>query len=484
MQPRRAAVLVLVAMSFGLVVQYLFVRERIGANVAAATALFLALTWALSDHGRRIGWRDAWLPLGALAFAPLPAIRTDAPLVVFDTLATAALTLATVVAASGVPVSELSLGRLLAVCMALCAALLSRAGTTLRVAMPAFRAFAPRRSSRVAGYAGGVVLAVPFLVVFAILFSSADAVFERTLAGALDLLRWRELLADAPWRVTLAIVTTWLAGGALAWLAVPPSPVRETRPDTLVGRDPVTAMLIAIDALVAFFVVLQIAYLFGGRDTVAAAGLAYSAYARRGFFELVAVATLVGGLLFSLDLVVRDRGRAYRAAATLLVALTAVVLASAALRMSLYQQAYGWTELRFYACAAIAFLALGLAVLAWAVARSRMEVAFQRLVFAGLLVALATNVVGPSDLIARANIERFASPALPADVSRDLDMGYLVSLGDGAVPSIVRALPSLPERERATTLELLRTVAARRPQPGGWQSWNLDRRSAEELLPR
>jgi hypothetical protein len=152
--------------------------------------------------------------------------------------------------------------------------------------------------------------------------------------------------------------------------------------------------------------------------------------------------------------------------------------------MALYQQAYGWTELRFYACAAIAYLALALAVLAWAVARSHMEVALQRLVFAGIVVALATNAVVPSDLIARANIERYTSAALPADVSRDLDVCYLVSLGDGAVPAIVRALPSLPDGERARTLELLRAAAARRPQPGGWQSWNLDRDRAEELLPR
>ncbi|HEU5287865.1 MAG TPA: DUF4173 domain-containing protein [Candidatus Limnocylindria bacterium] len=484
MPPRRAAILVLAAAAFGLVFQYLFVRERTGANVVAATALFLALTWAFRDRGRHFAWRDAWLPLGALLFAALCAIRTDALLVAFDALASVALALGTVVASRGVPVSDLPLGRLIATGLAACGALLSRMVMACAVAIPALGAFAPGRASRMVGYGGGVVLAVPFLVVFAVLFSSADAVFQRTLADALDFVRWRELLADAPWRATLATVAMWLAGGALAWLAEPPSTDRDTRPAGLVGADPVTAMLVAIDALFAFFVVVQIAYLFGGRDTVAAAGIAYSAYARRGFFELVAVATLVGGLLFSVDLVVRERGRAYRTAAILLVALTAVVLASAALRMALYQQAYGWTELRLYACAATLYLALALAVLAWAVARSRMEVALQRLVLAGIVVAIATNAVGPSDLIARANIERATSPALPADVSRDLDVCYLVSLGDGAVPAIMRALPSLPDGERTRTLELLRADATRRPGPGGWQSWNLDRRRAEEVLPR
>ena len=43
------------------------------------------------------------------------------------------------------------------------------------------------------------------------------------------------------------------------------------------------------------FVGLQVAYLFGGLDTLVAAGMTYSDYARRGFFELVAAACLAGG---------------------------------------------------------------------------------------------------------------------------------------------------------------------------------------------
>ena len=48
-------------------------------------------------------------------------------------------------------------------------------------------------------------------------------------------------------------------------------------------------------SIVGLFVGLQIAYLFGGLDTLVAAGMTYSDYARRGFFELVAAACLAGG---------------------------------------------------------------------------------------------------------------------------------------------------------------------------------------------
>ena len=47
-----------------------------------------------------------------------------------------------------------------------------------------------------------------------------------------------------------------------------------------------------------------------------------------------------------------------------LLALTAVVLVSAYTRLRLYQDAYGWTELRFVVAMAIGWLAAALAIVA------------------------------------------------------------------------------------------------------------------------
>ena len=67
------------------------------------------------------------------------------------------------------------------------------------------------------------------------------------------------------------------------------------------------AATIVVAALFAIFVTLQLAYLFGGRDTLDAAAITFSSYARRGFFELIGAVALVGLLLFGLELAVRDR---------------------------------------------------------------------------------------------------------------------------------------------------------------------------------
>ncbi len=475
-----AARLVLGALALGLAVQYLVVSQRAGINVVLAVAAALALARSARPRGATLRPRDAWIPGGALALAAGAAARDDPALVAFDVLAALALTLATVPALHGVPVASLTLRALAGEGLALAGRCAGRAPRVLREAGPALAALVPARSSRVLGYGAGVALAVPLLVVFAGLFSSADAVFQRSLAAVLDLAWLRGLFAQLPARVVLAAAVAWVALGALAPRQARPAPPQVRRP---LPRDAAVGALAAIDLLFASFVAFQLAYLFGGRDTLEAAGISYSAYARTGFFELVAVAAMVASLLFALDLALRARGRAYVAAALALVALTGVVLASSMRRLSLYQEAYGWTELRLYAIAGIAFLALALAVLAAAVARDAMARAAQPIVLAALSVALAVNAVGPSAVIALQNVDRFLAPAsLPEDAYRGLDVGYLETLGDGAVPVVAERLPLLPDTVRSWVREMLLRERARRPAEDDWRGWNLDRVRAGEAL--
>ncbi len=483
MPERRAVVVVLAAVAFGLAAQYLVVRERAGVNVLVATALFLGLAWRLGPPVAAPRPREAWLPASALAFAACCAIRTDAPLVAFDAAAALALSLGSLAAFRGVAISTLPFADVLREAGRTAVAVAWRMAGQSMTALPAMRRDAAARSRRASGYGAGVLLAVPFLVVFGALFSSADAVFGRTVADVFGAAWLRELLMDLPARLTVAALAAWAVGGALALAGDRDEPGPGAARRGWLGGESATAMLVAIDLLFGFFVVLQVAYLFGGRETLAASGVPYAEYARRGFFELVGVTALVAALLFAVDLALRERGRAYRAAALALVALTGVVLASAALRLDLYQRAYGWTELRFYAGVAIVFLAAALALLAWAVLRARMATILQRLATAGVAVALAANAIGPSAVVARANIARAVEPAsLAVGASREVDLAYLVSLGDGAMPVLAASLSALPEPERGELERRLRLYALRRAAPGGWQSWNLDRERAREAL--
>src|SRR5207249_3166352 len=122
-----------------------------------------------------------------------------------------------------------------------------------------------------------------------------------------------------------------------------------------------------LDLLFLSFVLVQSRYFFGGAATVAASPeLTYSEYARRGFFELVAVSALVIPLLLAAHWLVDRRSPGnevrFRWLAAGLVTMLFLIMASALLRMRLYQEIYGQTELRLYTTAFMLWLVV---VLAW-----------------------------------------------------------------------------------------------------------------------
>src|SRR6185295_11450088 len=111
-----------------------------------------------------------------------------------------------------------------------------------------------------------------------------------------------------------------------------------------------------------------------------------------GFFELVVVAVLAGGLLALVHAIAVRRTAALVWAGLALGGLTAVVLASALLRLRIYQDAYGWTELRFYVLATIVWLAIGIAVTAVLLVRDRMAWLIHGLAIAAVVVLVGMNV--------------------------------------------------------------------------------------------
>ena len=482
--------MLLAAIAFGLAAQQLFFDRAAGANVLVATALFVGLAWAARRPGTRPAVADLWLAPAALTFAAWCAIRADRALVSFDAAAAATLALAWVAALGGTPMARLDVRALLGEAADGIAGIVDRPVRLARAAAgpiaEAMRAQTGRSSGtrRLPGYAGGAALAGPFVIAFSVLFASADPVFARRVNDLLDVVRDLQLLRDAGPRLVLAVLIAWLAAAALSRLARQALPHPASIGRGVIGVDAAVVLLSCVDLLFAAFVALQIGYLFGGRDTIDAAGIPYSAYARRGFFELIGAASLVGALLFGVALHGRARSAVTTALGAALVALTLAVLASAWYRLDLYQHAYGWTELRFYAATAIVFLACALLILGWSVLADRMRFALQPLAGAALLVALGVNVLSPSAFVASADLQRRIDPTgLPDDAERRMDPAYLVNLGPGALPVLVERLPSLPPEDRELLRAWLRTAASRRvPAAEPWESFSLDRARARDAL--
>lgn len=335
------------------------------------------------------------------------------------------------------------------------------------------------RSERAAVLARGLLLAAPLLFVFGALFVAADPIFGEMVAE----------LAGGGWEARLeAVLRTvllgWLAAGFLRATLLQrreerPVAAGEARRGTL---DPLEAIVVLglLAALFLAFVLVQFRYLFGGAELVqAVAGMSFAEYARRGFFELVAVAALLLPVLLALDALVADGGterpRALRGLSLALVALLLVIIASAAERMRLYQAAYGLTEDRLYASAFMGWLAVVFVWLAATVLRGRRERFAWGALLAGFATLGALNLLDPDARIARVNL------AL-AERTERLDAAYLRGLGPDAVPVLLAAVGRLPE---ARACEVAANLVGRLPAEGerpGWTSWNRGRARAERLL--
>jgi hypothetical protein len=442
--------------------------------------LILAVTAALVPGERGPIRRDAQALLWASLVSAAALAWRDAPVLVLGNVAaTAALLLLALVRAHGLRLESQPLGRL------------SRAATraTLRVADGA-RSFlaewrpspSPALGRRLRAITTGVALALPISAVFTVLLAAADPVFERAvrLAFSWDVKR----IAS---HVLVSTGIAWVACGYLLGLR-PATADEEGRGEATGAGDRRLALglmevgipLGGLAALFALFVGIQTRYFFGGDAVVlSTAELGWGDYARRGFFELVAVTGLVVPLLLGADGVV-DRTdaravRGFRTLSTLLLALVALIAGSAVYRLWLYYGVYGLTPTRVYAAALMGWIGLVLGWFGVTVLRGRRGAFPLGAVVSGLGVLACLNGLNPDGLVARVNLER-------ARAGRELDMDLLSTLSADAIPALLQAVRDSPSAGNCAIAQAV-AVPENSLARGDWRTWNVSRARARRVIP-
>lgn len=451
--------------------------DAYGVNVTLWICLLLTALWVLARRsGEAFAGDGRWLLLPAALFGAAFAWR-DSPLLTFlNTLALGACLGLGALHARGGDLRRTGL-------VAMGVDLIVSGIQTLVGFFPVLTRDLPWGALRQGRWSGptaavmrGLLIAVPLLLAFGALFISADAVFENLVVNTFDF-DLGNLTGHVFWTAVLACA----AGGflVLTFKGRPMQPVRLDPPRNGLGMVETGVVLGLLNALFGAFVFVQFRYLFGGAALVmATTDLTYAEYARRGFFELVAVAALVlPMLLLGHWLMPADRPAQQRMFLTLsgsLIAMLFVIMASAVQRMWLYQAEYGLTQQRLYASAFMGWLALLLLWFGWTVLRGRRErFAFGALV-SGLAMVLALHAVNPDALIARVNVAR------AAEGGRPLDGLYLASLSADVVPILADSLHLVPEEQQREVANLL--IGRWSVRQEDWRSWNWGRAAARKAV--
>ncbi len=274
------------------------------------------------------------------------------------------------------------------------------------------------------------------LLVFALLFSSADALFAEWVGAVVPDLG-SEALALRTF-VAFFVGGVVLAGGYLA-LNPPTVGAGDRRSRPVAHRFEWLAPVLVVDAVFVLFLVAQATVIFGGHGYLErTTGLTYAEYVHQGFGQLTVATALTLLVVWAATRKAPRETPADRAwirgSLGLLCVATLVVVASALYRMSVYQDAYGFTRLRLLVDVFEGWL--GLLVLATMAGGVALRAAWLPRfgLLTGVTALLGLAALNPDAWIARQNLDRY-------DASGEVDWVYLAGLSDDALP-VLRDLPA------------------------------------------
>lgn len=459
-RPYRSPLLVaLAALLLGLLVQALFYEQPLGISfpIWAAAMVLAAVALALYENRRPLV-QGMWIGVPLLFFAAMTAIRMEPMTLVLSIGLTLALFL--------LWVRTFRTGSLpdfgwLDFALAFAWVPIEAWLRPWRVLSVASRRLVGERGSRstILAVLRGLLLAIPALIVFALLLTAADLVFADYLRAAF---RWLNLeqLAEIANRTILAVLAAIFFLGAFVAATRDPEGRRllgSDRPiiQPFLGFTESAIVIGAVDLLFALFVFVQFRYLFGGQANIAAAGYTYAEYARRGFGELVAVAVLALGMILLLAQFGRREAPAqhgwFNGLSVALVGLVGAILGSALIRLLMYEDAYGFTRLRTYTHVAILWIAVMCLAFLALLLLGRLRL-FAPACALGLIGFAATlSIINVDGLIVRENAARMDQTGL-------VDTAYLSGLSSDAVPALVGLATRSSEPARS---ELLGRLACR-----------------------
>lgn len=245
----------------------------------------------------------------------------------------------------------------------------------------------------------------------------------------------------------------------------------------------INTVITLLNILYLIFTLTQSIYL---TQQIAEVGnLNYAEYARTGFFQLMIVSVINFAIIFVTNLNKSKVSRAnqiYTKIMNIVLALfTIIILVISMLRMSLYEQAYGYTFLRLMVYfVQITELILIIPTIAYIINKKIRIIKSYAIIVVCAYVAI--NFVNIDKIIAKRNIDRYLQAE---DISKvEIDYYYLQNnLSIDALPEMTRLLNVDDERIKTSIKNYLNRIKEQlESKESKWQEYNISVERAKEEL--
>ena len=323
----------------------------------------------------------------------------------------------------------------------------------------------------------GIIISIPLLIVVLLLLTSADMVFKHyitNLSGGFKFISIGKIINQL-----FVIIIVFVIIFSYIW-SFKYTCDESGNKKININWEPVTILTIIfmINMVYLLFSIVQFSYLYGGVNNVLPESFTYSEYARKGFFELVAV-TIINFtiLLCSMNFIKKGNktiSTICNVFLTTLVAFTLNMLFSAHFKMSLYEQTYGFTYLRIFVHLFMIMLFMLLIVLLIGIWNRRMPLN-KVLVVIIISMYILLNYINVDKIIAGKNIDIYYK-------TQKIDALYLRNLSYDAIPEILRLKDDsnmIVAMQVANYLEDLRNELA---QEDSWYEFNYSKYRARKAI--
>lgn len=312
--------------------------------------------------------------------------------------------------------------------------------------------------------------AIPCSILLILLLSSADMVFslksEMLLEDILNIISVHNIFL-----IICGITAGLYLCGCVYNSYSKKATVYEIKPNRMGDMIIINILLSAVLFIYTLFVVIQFKYLFAGSQLPE--GLSYTEYARKGFFELLALSCInIAAILTVVRLTKNHTGKWHtfsRILCLYLCTITVVLLVSSFYKMMLYTNDDGLTRLRFFVMGFLVFELFGLVATYFYIVKPKFNITAIYFAIA-LAYYLILNIVPADNIIARNQIDKYMKG------ERD-GLEYVFTLSEDVLPAMEYLYNNTSDEEIRKHIENFADEKKREIAdiPERWQRFNISR---------